>query len=134
MGIITTKNDNYGGTPAFVAGIDHTGSTTTSFFATSGDPGSPGIVIYQLYINYTGSAGVYLTLYDANGKVGAATSKPAIIGTGIKAQFYTKASGLLISAWPGYQFINGVVFVASAGTDQSANPDSTTVSLCFSYA
>lgn len=130
MSRITLKNDGYGAFNGLITALGKTG-TGNAFFGFAEGAASQGIVIYDLYVNYSGSAGIYLTLYDAPAAVGG-TGGP-VINTGAIAQFYVKNPGFVISGWPGRFFFKGVVFVASADITQSTAPDFTP-SISFGYA
>jgi len=130
MGKITTKTDSFGAVNGLITGVGKAG-TSAFFLAVPDASGSPGIVLYDLYVSYTGTAGIYITLYDAPNHVGG-TGGPTV-GTGAVAQFFIKTSGFIISGWPGRQFFNGIVFIASSDAAQTSNPDAAPT-LCFGYA
>lgn len=87
----------------------------------------PGpMVLYWIYPNYTGTAGFYLTMYDASIAVGTAGG-PVLATTAPTLSLYIKTTtDVLDFSSYGIAFSKGVMFVASSAINITGNPSGAT--------
>lgn len=127
-----TKDGSNGFRTFIYSLVDKTG-TQPFLKVAAGQGPNIGSVVYGMQINYTGTAGFWLSLYDTAYYVGQTGSNPTptppTIGTpgggGVTVPIWrqiVKASGLISFLIP-LEFRSGILAVATSDYNQTTNPD-----------